>query len=110
MFFYPFNEQGYVCVDQLDAERDNETNRLMYEVQSLARERGPKAWALFLEMQGAGNDQWEALTAKVDEASNVSSEEGFRAYQAHSYARYVLTVAQCEQQLAALSALRWDEP
>lgn len=110
MFFYPFNEQGHAGVQQLNAERDNETNRLMYEVQSLARERGPKAWALFLEMQGAGNDQWEALTAKVDEASNVPSEEGFRAYQAYSYARYVLTVAQCEQQLAALNALPWDKP
>lgn len=107
MFFYPFNEQGYACVDQLDAERDNETNRLMYEVQSLARERGPKAWALFLEMQGAGNDQWEALTAQVDEASEDPSEAGFAAFQAYAYARYVLTVAQCEQQLAALNAVSW---
>jgi hypothetical protein len=61
-------------------------------------------------MQSAGDAQWEALTAKVDQASDSTSEEGFRDFQVHSYARYVLTVAQCEQQIAALHAVRWDKP
>ncbi|WP_443096657.1 hypothetical protein ACTT2I_10500 [Stenotrophomonas sp. PUT21] len=110
MLIYPFNEQGLAGVEQLNAKRDAETNQLMYDVQSLAREKGPEAWALFLEMQSTGDAQWEALTAKVDQASDKGSEEGFRDFQGYSFARYVLTVSQCKQQLAALNALRWDEP
>lgn len=109
MLFYPFNDEGVAIVEQLNAERQGEVNSLMYEVQSLARELGPKAWALFLAMQSAGNAHYEALTAKVDEASEDRSEEGFAAFQAYSYARHTLEVAQCEQQLAALQALSWDE-
>lgn len=110
MLIYTFNEQARAGVEQLNAKRDAETNQLMYDVQSLARDRGPEAWALFLEMQSAGDAQWEALTAKVDLASDNGSEEGFRDFQVYSFARYVLTVSQCKQQLAALNDLRWDEP
>lgn len=109
MLLYPFNDEGMALVEQLNAERKSEINSLMYEVQSLARELGPKAWALFLDMTSAGDAHYEALTAKVDEASEDQTAEGFAAFQAHSYARHTLEVAQCEQQLAALQALSWGE-
>ncbi len=109
MLLYPFNDEGMALVEQLNAERQSAINSRMYEVQSLARELGPNAWALFLEMETAGDAHWRALTEKVDVASEDRSEQGFAAFQAHSYARHTLEFAQCEQQLAALQALSWGE-
>lgn len=61
MFFYSFNEQGRAGVEQLNAERDIETNRLMYDAQSLARDRGPGLGAVLGDAK-----RWRRSVGGVD--------------------------------------------